>query len=170
MATIRSSTPLAWAFSSADRAPHTSRTSWIAPHSNADPRAIWKYLRRSPSVALPLPSAMLRGIACRSTEQLFLRTSMSLEPLAEMICPTDVLDGGPVDVQSLVPEAHAVPRFRYRFRPRPPIQVGAELDAQLRRAAAAARPFSRGFSRGAVAVAARRSKNSTIGAAMNTDE
>jgi hypothetical protein len=42
----------------------------------------------------------------RCTKQLFLRTSMPVEPLAEVICPTDVLDGGPVDVQSLVPEAH----------------------------------------------------------------
>jgi hypothetical protein len=88
------------------RAPQTSRTSWIAPHSNADPRAISKYRRRSPSVAFPVAFSNIQRDRLRGTQQLFLRASMPSQPLAEAIRPTAVFDGSLVNVQSLVAEAH----------------------------------------------------------------
>jgi hypothetical protein len=86
------------------------RTSSIAAHSSAEPRAISKYRRRSPLVALPLPSAMFSAMACdarlRCAQELILRVTLSFHMLAVAVGPVDRLDGHTVYVELLTTEWH----------------------------------------------------------------
>jgi hypothetical protein len=110
-------------------------TSSITAHSSAEPRAISNDRRRSPLVALPLPSALFSALACdarlRCAQALILRVTLSFHMLAVALGPADRLDGRTLYVELLMTEWHRA--FSLSIPIPIPIPIVAPTPIALRR-------------------------------------